>query len=86
MDTFKTWGEAAIVRALKTFAQSAIALIGTGSVGFTDLDWLQILSISGVAALVSILTSIVGLPEVSNGDSVFSITSKTDNDDGTGNW
>ena len=39
-------------------------MIGTGAVGFTDLDWLRIASVSGVAAVLSILTSLAGLPEV----------------------
>ena len=60
----KSWLKAALVRAVKTIAQTAIALIGTGAVGFTDLDWLRILSVAGVAGLLSILTSIAGLPEV----------------------
>lgn len=61
---WKLWAKAAIVRAVKTAAQTAVALIGTGAVGFTDLDWLQIASVSGVSAVLSILTSIAGLPEV----------------------
>lgn len=58
------WIKAALIRAIKTFAQTMVALIGTGAVGFTDLDWLKILSVSGVAALLSLLTSIAGLPEL----------------------
>ena len=60
----KAWRKAALVRAIKTMAQTAAALIGTGAVGFTDLDWLRILSVAGVAGLLSLLTSIGGLPEV----------------------
>lgn len=58
------WIKAALIRAIKTLAQTMVALIGTGAVGFTDLDWLKILSVSGVAALLSLLTSIAGLPEL----------------------
>lgn len=68
MSNFKDWAKAAIVRAVKTMAQTAVALIGTGTVGFTDLDWLQIASITGVAGVLSVLTSIAGLPEVSERD------------------
>lgn len=68
-ENLKKWAIAAGVRALKTFAQTAISLIGTGAVGFTELDWLQIVSVSGVTAVVSILTSIAGLPEVDDGTS-----------------
>lgn len=68
MSNFTDWAKAAIVRAVKTMAQTAVALIGTGTVGFTDLDWLQIASITGVAGVLSILTSIAGLPEVGEKD------------------
>ena len=61
------WWKAAGIRAAKTFCQTAVSLIGTGSVGFTDLDWIQIASVAGVAALVSILTSVAGLPEIEDG-------------------
>ena len=61
------WWKAAGIRAAKTFCQAAVSLIGTGAVGFTDLDWIQIASVSGVAALVSILTSVAGLPEIEDG-------------------
>ena len=69
MESIKEWAYSALVRALKTFAQTAVALIGTGVVGFTDLDWVRILSVAGVAAVVSILTSLAGLPETNNGTS-----------------
>ena len=61
------WWKAAGIRAAKTFCQTAVSLIGTGAVGFTDLDWIKIASVSGVAALVSILTSVAGLPELDDG-------------------
>lgn len=63
VDYLKKWLAAAAIRALKTFAQSAVAMIAVGS-GFVDVDWLNVVSVSGVAALLSILTSIGGLPEV----------------------
>jgi hypothetical protein len=58
-----SWLKAAGIRAIKTAAQTAAALIGTGAVGFTDLDWLRIASVSGVSAVLSLLTSLAGLPE-----------------------
>lgn len=60
----KQWWRAAGIRAIKTAAQTAVALIGTGAVGFTDLDWARIASVAGVAAALSLLTSVAGLPEV----------------------
>ncbi len=65
MNDYKEWGLAALDRAVRTFAQAAVTLIGTGAVGFTDLDWARIASVAGVAALLSVLTSVVtDLPEV----------------------
>lgn len=64
----KTWTKAAAVRALKTAAQTAVALIGTGAVGILDVDWKAVVSAALLAAVVSLLTSTAGLPEVSDGD------------------
>lgn len=64
MAKFKVWAKAAAVRAVKTFAQTAIVLAGSDIVGITELDWVFICSASGCAALLSVLTSIAGLPEV----------------------
>lgn len=58
-----SWLEAAGVRALKTLAQTAIATIGTTAL-LTDVDWKIVLSASALAGLLSILTSVAGLPEV----------------------
>lgn len=52
------------VRAVKTMAQTAVALLGTGAVGILDVDWVAVVSASALAGVVSILTSIAtGLPE-----------------------
>lgn len=64
----RTWAHAALIRAIKTMAQTAIALIGTNTVGITEIDWLAVGSASLLAGIVSILTSIAGLPEVDSGD------------------
>jgi hypothetical protein len=60
------WLKSALVRAIKTAAQTAVALIGTGAIGVLEVDWLQILSASALAAIVSMLTSVAGLPEAGN--------------------
>lgn len=59
----KKWFKAAGIRALKTFCQTAVSLITVGSM-ITELDWLGIIGISATAAVVSMLTSVAGLPEV----------------------
>jgi hypothetical protein len=54
---------AAIVRAVRTFAQAALGMVTVGA-AMTEIDWVAVISVSGVAAIISILTSIVtGLPE-----------------------
>ena len=63
----KKWFKAAGVRAIKTMAQTAVALIGTNAVGITEVDWLAVLSASALAGVVSLLTNIAGLPEVKEG-------------------
>lgn len=59
----KKWFKAAGIRALKTFAQTALSMLTIGR-AFTEIEWLSVISVSGVAAVISILTSIAGLPEV----------------------
>lgn len=59
----KEWLKAAGIRALKTMAQTILASITVGA-AMSDLNWVHILSVAAVAGIASILTSIVGLPEV----------------------
>lgn len=59
----KKWLKAAGIRAVKTMAQTAVAVIGTGAV-LSAVDWKMVLSASIVASIVSILTSVAGIPEV----------------------
>lgn len=62
--TTAAWIKAAGVRCIKTMAQTAIATIGTGMVGITDVDWAATLSIALMAGILSLLTSVAGLPEL----------------------
>lgn len=60
---FKCWLKAAGVRALKTLAQTAVATIGTTAL-IDEVNWIMVASASALAAVLSILTSVAGLPEV----------------------
>ena len=62
------WIKAAGVRALKTVAQTAVALIGTNAVGITEVNWVGVASGAALAGIVSLLTSLGGIPEVSMDD------------------
>lgn len=59
----KTWWRAAFVRALRTVAQTAVATIGTAAL-IERVNWLAVLSASALAGVLSLLTSLAGLPEV----------------------
>ena len=63
MRNWKLWFKAAIVRAIKTVAQTAVATIGTTAL-MSEVDWLVVASASVLAGVLSLLTSIAGLPEV----------------------
>ena len=57
------WIKAAGIRALKTFAQTAVGMITIGA-AIHEIDWIMVGSVSAVAAIASLLTSIIGIPEV----------------------
>ena len=59
----RQWIKAAGIRAIKTVAQSAIATIGT-SVALGEVNWVYVASVSILAGVLSVLTSVAGLPEV----------------------
>lgn len=64
---WKNWIKAAGIRAIKTIAQTAIATIGTSAV-MGDVNWTMVLSASVLAGILSLLTSIAGLPELKERD------------------
>ena len=64
---WKNWIKAAGVRAVKTVAQTAVATIGTSAV-LGDVNWVMVASASALAGLLSLLTSIAGIPEVKGDD------------------
>ncbi len=58
----KTWLKCALIRAAKTIAQTAIATVGT-SAAIGDVNWMMVVSASALSGILSVLTSIAGLPE-----------------------
>lgn len=67
MKNFKQWAKASAVRAVKTVAQTAVATIGVSAV-MSDVNWIAVGSASLLAGILSVLTSVAGLPEVKNTD------------------
>ena len=65
--SFKEWIKAAGIRAIKTVAQTAIATIGTSAM-ISEVNWLAVASASLLAGLLSLLTSVGGLPELDKTD------------------
>ena len=63
MPITKSWLKAAAIRAIRTFAESALAYIGTGAVVLGDVNWLAILSAGAFGAVTAILLALSGLPE-----------------------
>lgn len=68
----KAWFKAAGIRAIKTAAEAVLVLTGTSAVNVLTLNWVEIGGVALGMALVSILLSIVGLPEVDDGTPIFS--------------
>lgn len=63
---FSKWLKAALIRAVRTFAESMLAYIGTGALILSDVNWLAALSAGAFGAVISILLALSGLPEVEN--------------------
>lgn len=73
--TVKEWARAAAVRAVKTAAQTAVGVIGAAAV-MGEVQWAMVGSAAALAAVVSLLTSVAGMPEVDGGASVAKIAAK----------
>lgn len=63
---WRKWIKAALVRAVRTFAEAALAYIGTGAVVLKDVNWVAALSAGGFGFVCAILLALTGLPEVEN--------------------
>jgi hypothetical protein len=61
---WREWAKAALIRAVRTFAESALAYIGTGAVVLGDVNWIAALSAGGFGFVCAILLALAGLPEV----------------------
>lgn len=80
MKNVKAWAKAAGVRAVKTVAQTAVATVPTSAIVIGDVDWVMIAGASLLAGILSLLTSVAGIPEVDDGENVAAIAkhAKTD--------
>lgn len=58
------WVRAALIRAIKTIAQTAVGMLSGEMIGIMEADWVAVVSVSAMAGIVSLLTSVAGLPEV----------------------
>lgn len=77
----KEFWKAALIRAIKTVCQTAVATIGTAMV-VTDVNWLYVLSASALSGILSILTSLsVGLPEVNLAETLYALDNVPDEED-----
>lgn len=61
---WKKWAYAALIRAIRTFAEAAIAYIGTGKIVLGEVNWLAALSAGGLGFIMAWLLALTGLPEV----------------------
>lgn len=64
MVNWKQWWKAALIRAIRTFAEAALAYIGTGAIVLGDVNWIAVLSAGAFGFITAILLALTGLPEV----------------------
>lgn len=61
---FLNWVKAAGIRTVKTMAETALAIIGTNTVGITEVDWVGVISACALSGVITVLTCVKGLPEL----------------------
>lgn len=66
MRNWKEWAKAALIRAIRTFAESMLAYIGTGKLVLGDVNWIAALSAGAFGFVIAWLIALTGLPEVEN--------------------
>lgn len=64
MENWKEWAKAALIRAIRTFAEAMLAYIGTGALVLGDVNWIAALSAGAFGFITAILLALTGLPEV----------------------
>lgn len=64
----REWLKGAVIRAIKTVAQGAVTLIGSDMINVTSLNWSEILGMCATMGIISLLTSVAGIPEVKSVD------------------
>ena len=64
MNNWKAWAKAALIRAVRTFAEAMMAYIGTGALVLGDVNWMAALSAGAFGAVTAVLLALAGLPEV----------------------
>lgn len=69
-DKFWKWAKAAVIRAIRTFAEAMLAYIGTGAIVLKDVNWLAALSAGAFGFIIAILFALTGLPEVEDEEDV----------------
>ena len=77
---YKEWFKAAVIRAIRTFAEAALAYIGTGALVLGDVNWLAVLSAGAFGFVSAMLLALTGLPEVPEKQPHDEITKVIDNE------
>lgn len=67
-NNFKKWAKAALIRAIRTFGESALAYIGTGALVLGDVNWIGVLSAGALGFILAIIIALTGLPEVDSNE------------------
>lgn len=82
MSNLKEWAKAALIRAIRTFAESALAYIGTGALVLGDVNWMAVLSAGAFGFVTAILLALTGLPEVQKEETTATFTQPPDEENG----